>query len=107
MIQQELRFPSPALDCWRGDEGRSGRFKAIRNEVRLAFPELRKPHVHRIAIFVLRQRGASFTECFQEAASATSDHTLVALRWTRERVEGDAEFADRVKRLAVMRQNSK
>jgi hypothetical protein len=101
-------FPSSsAPDYWRGDEDCSERFKAIRNEVRLAFPELHKPYIHRIAIFVLKQRGASFTECFKEAVSATSDHTLVPLRWTRERVDGDAGFAGRLKRLAAVQLNPK
>jgi hypothetical protein len=84
-------------EYWRGNEHGTERFKAIRASVAQAFPELRKRQIHRIAIYVLKQRGASFPECEREAASATPDHTLFGPRWTAERVKSDEVFAAKVK----------
>ena len=89
---------------YRGDEYRSEHFKAIRSEVVQVFPDLSKRQQHRIAIFILKQCGASFMQCFHEAGSATIDHTMLGLRWTEEKMEGDTAFAEKVRAIVRWQQ---
>lgn len=46
-----------------------------------------------------RVKGMSISQVAHEAASATNDHAMLALRWMHKRMQEDEEFAQKVRRL--------
>jgi len=79
------------------NDRRSERFRDILAEVEQT---IGKRLAHRIAIYVLKERTRmSVPMVADEAGSATNDHAMLALVWTRKEMERDSKFADKVRRL--------